>query len=274
MTVHTRTACEQDRARCQFIEAGATPSLSYIDDTWTLFNAMPGGELIISMLDQEVGGYGQFSPLFGPYGWLEALRIHPDYQGKGLGKAIYRRYLEKMAEQDITAVGMYTGVANVVSKGLAERFGLSLRGRFAEYTCPVEEPLQASADFGFLPVPQPTRPLPGSPTGNFFVLNRTFYPAEPGALEHFAARGWLFEDGAGSRLIAGARFQPHKALHVAHLEGDDEKCLRFAQALAAEIGAAGLTAVRSVEDGEQDRLFQAQDFIRGAGELITLWLGL
>jgi ribosomal protein S18 acetylase RimI-like enzyme len=307
-TITTRAAQAQDRERCLWIEAGATPNLRYINDTWDLFTRSAQDELILAELDGTPCGFGQFTKLYGSYGWLEALRVHPDFQGQGLGKAIYKRYLEKMAEVDVGAIGMYTGVTNAVSKGLAERFGLSVRGQFAEYTKAV--PTDGADILGAANVSSATD-IPsnsGTPSnsdasngsdiatdgfrqvaaadgeallaphyaqmGGFVAVNRTFFPVRAGLGENFAARGWLFADEEDNLLCAGARFQPEKALHIAFLHGDGDKLLRFAAKLARRSGAALLNAARSSGDEAQALLFTQQGFTRAKGEIITLWKGL
>ena len=71
--------------------------------------------------------------------WLEALRVAPFAQGKGVGKQFYQHFFTVARERGIPSMRMYTGVRNAVSKGLAERFGFRLaatyRGASREEMC-------------------------------------------------------------------------------------------------------------------------------------------
>lgn len=272
MSITTRKATPEDRERCTWIETYATPGLSYINDVWEQFSNAPKGEFMVAEEDGVVGGFGMFSHLYGAYGWLEAGRVHPDVQGRGMGKAFYARFLEKMVEEDITAIGMYTGVNNAVSKGLAERFGLTLQGHFEEFTKPVE----AAAAHDFVPVPQAEGEALLAPhypeMDGFAVLNRTFYPVREGLGACFAREGWMYRDGEGNLLVAGCRFQPEKALHIAFMDGDADKLLACANALAVKQGAAGLTGMFASE--ATHKLLLDRGFKQGPGTFITLWRGL
>jgi hypothetical protein len=140
---------------------------------------------------------------------------------------------------------MYTGITNVVSSGLAERYGLTLQGTFKGAT------LQIHAGAGergeFVPVPDPKEatdllmPLEGDWMG-WLVMNRTFYRLSPALCEDMAKRGMVFRDHkTGSVVTLGARFMPEQALHVGVWGGDPDACLRFALWKAAERGVHQLS---------------------------------
>lgn len=73
----------------------------------------------VAEVDGKIVGIGKLTLLYDGSAWLETLRVDPAYQGNGVGKAIYRRYLEEAAELNAPALRMYTGVKNAVSAGLA-----------------------------------------------------------------------------------------------------------------------------------------------------------
>ena len=274
MSITTRRATEQDKERCTWIESFATPGLSYINDVWEQFSNAPKGEFMVAEEDGIVGGFGMFSHLYGAYGWLEAGRVHPDFQSRGMGKGFYTRFMEKMVEEDITAVGMYTGIKNAVSKGLAERFGLSVQGEYEEFTKPLDP--AAAAMHGFVPVSEAEGEALLAPhyaeMDAFAVLNRTFYPVREGLGAGYAREGWMYKDDEGNLIVAGCRFQPDKALHIAFLKGDTDKLLTCAEALAAKQGASGLTGMSA--NPATHKLFLDRGFTQGPGTFITLWKGL
>jgi len=302
--VTVRPLRDGDRAAALAVEAAAIKGVAYLDDVWGMFTRGGDGDLSGVFAGGELAGIGKLTALFGGYGWLELLRVHPDYQRRGMGKAIYRRYLEEAAERGLTALGMYTGETNAASRGLAERFGLRLRGRFMEYTLPLDGSAPAGAaedgmgaaagspgvaDYGFQRVPEADGEGAMAPhygaTGGFVSVNRTFYPARAGLGRHLAARGWLYAGADGSVLVAGARFQPQKALHVTFLydagtgvgfeAGESARAMvAFCASLARRAGARALTCEAPADDEAKNRAMLACGFSDTGTRLITLWSGL
>jgi len=276
MNTWTRAAKDSDRERFVWVESGAIKGLAYVNDVWDLFTKNNDGEFTASLLGDELGGIGKLTRLYKDYGWLEALRVHPDFQSKGLGKAIYARYMEQMTEMNLSAVGMYTGYTNVVSRGLAELHGLSLQERFSEF---IKSDLTKSDDVLDLE-------LVNEDDGEaflekyydemdkFVVVNRTFYPVKAGLGEMFAKNKWLYADDEGNVLVAGYRFQPEKALHIPFVHGDTGKLLKSAGNIAIGIGSKALSANRVYNNEEQTEMLLKNDFVKAEHDLITLWKGL
>lgn len=271
----TRPAADGDRARCIWIEAGAMPGYSYIDDVWDLFTKTGDGDLTLALEGGVVGGMGKLTHLFGRYCWLESLRVHPDFQNRGLGKAIYRRYMEEMATMGHDSCGMYTGAGNTHSSHLAQLFGLTLRGRFSEYTRPVGAATGTAPAFCAVPEEQGEQVLSAfyGQMGGFLSINRTWYPAAAGLGRHMAARGWLYEHN-GTVLVAGGRFQRHKNLYIPFVYGDIDGALAFADALARGHSSAQLSAMRPSEAGQQAEVLLKRGFCKPGEDMITLWKNL
>lgn len=277
MKITTRAATNADRERFIWVESGAMPGLSYVDDVWEMFTTGNDGEFSAALLGDELGGIGKLTRLYDSYAWLETLRVHPDFQGKGLGKAIYDRYMEQMAQMQLTAVGMYTNYDNVVSRALAEKYGLTVQERFSEYIKTdfsdmsvslnnIQLVSEADAESVF------AAHLPSSPP-EFIVINRTFYPVKDGLAKMLAANKWLYICDHGV-IVMGYRFQPQKALHIAFMQGDKTKLLEFACAKAADIGAKSLSAMRVYNDYEEYEFLTSHGFIKSDTDYITLWRGL
>lgn len=276
MEITTRRLTDADKARCLEIEAGATPNLHYLEDVWELFTKRTQGDLTGAFFDGQLVGLGKLTVLLPGYGWLETLRVDPAFQNRGAGKAIYRRYLQEMQELGLKSVGMYTGVTNARSAGLAEKHGLSLRGRYAGFNLPQGKHPVAAENLNFRPVPEGRAeevlsPLLGE-CGDHLVLNRTFYPVVPGIAQAMAREGWLFEEAeSGSVIVVGGRFQPEKALHVALMGGELDRCLAFAQQRAAQAGSAGLQAMRPYDDKNLCAALVLLGFEPENKDCITLW---
>ena len=77
------------------IEAGAVRANHYFSDVVDYYRST-AGELTVACVDGVPVGMGKLTVLFDGSAWLELLRVHPDFQRKGVGRAIYRRYFEEI----------------------------------------------------------------------------------------------------------------------------------------------------------------------------------
>ncbi len=235
MPFHLRPAQADDLPALQEVEKLSTPSLTYLPYVFEQFRRDPGGEL--SVAEDESGrlvGCGKFTRLPDGSAWLETLRVIPACQGQGVGKLFYQRFLETARAQGITTLRMYTGVENLTSRGLAERFGFTLAETLRGYRrpSPSEPPALAASGWHALGTPASAAPILAAQRaawGPFLVLNRTFYPLSSALAELAVQQGWAFQNAdSGDFCILGARFMPQQALHLGLLSGNLDGCLTFA----------------------------------------------
>lgn len=251
MEVMVRRARPEDRVAAVAAEGKAMPGLQYLDAVYEQWLVDREGELLVAEMDGLIVGVGKFSVVPDGSAWLETLRVAPEYQGRGIGKRFYLRFLELARQKNIDTLRMYTNFDNVVSKGLAERFGLRLAGTYLEGTLEVQSAQGDEMTAAFQPVPGPERAaallLPLAKTwAGFAIMNRTFYAMSPALCTAFAAGGKVFEDAAAGNVIAlGARFMPEQALHIALFDGNLPACLNFARQKAAAAGIPKLKCMFS-----------------------------
>ncbi len=239
MNVVLRRARQEDREKVAWVESKSTPRLIYTPYVWDEFLS-DGGEFSVEELDGELVACGKYTPLADGSAWIETLRVIPEKQGLGLGKRLYDHWTQLAKEQRIKALRMYTNVSNVVSAGLAEKYGLKLQGTFKGNTVLVKP--GDGKKGGFKQVTDPkvaaklVMPLKDD-WANWLVLNRTFYRFSPEIIGWMAGRGMVYEDAkAKSVIVAGARFMPHQAVHIACWGGDADACIDFAKWNATEKG--------------------------------------
>ena len=245
MNVVLRRARPEDREKVAWVESLSTPNLRYVPHIFDMFVDDRVGEFSVEELDGELVACGKYTIVPDGSAWLETLRVVPERQGLGLGKRLYEHWLELAHAQGVKAMRMYTGVTNVVSSGLAERYGLTLQGTFKGATLHIHA--GAGVRGGFIPVPDPKEatdllmPLEDEWV-DWLVMNRTFYRLSPALCEDMAKRGMVYADPkTGSVVTLGARFIPEQALHVGVWGGDPDACLRFAAWKAAERGVSQLS---------------------------------
>ena len=244
MEVLVRQAVYGDREAAVCAEIKAVRGLRYLDDVWDQFYNDQSGELLVGEIDGKVVAVGKYTLLPDSSAWLETLRVDPEFQGRGIGKAFYRRFLERAAMQEVSVLGMYTTTNNAVSKGLAERFGFSLSATYRGASLKVAN---SSADTArFIPLSPSEAVLKLMPVidiwDNHVVLNRTFYPATADNFAAMAREGKvLYNPSSGSLCILGYRFLRERDLHLAFLQGDIDEVIAFALKEACLRGHQGLS---------------------------------
>lgn len=277
MDISIRKAREDDRDAVIAVEQKATPGLSYVPQVFDMFLSDKSGEFLIAEADGVAVACGKFTVVPDGSAWLETLRVIPDYQGLGIGKRFYERFFEIARRDGVQTMRMYTGVRNVVSKGLAERFGFRIaatrRGAWLhcktgqmEYQLPIAKSFQQvrsaeRAVEGLMPLQERWE--------GYLVMNRTFYTLTPALCADLAEKGQVYEDPAtGSVVTLGARFMPEAALHIGVFAGDAGACLGFALSQGIASGAARLSCLFPVSNVElQDTFvhygfqFEKSDFI-------------
>jgi GNAT superfamily N-acetyltransferase len=238
MEIKLRTARPEDLEKVIWVESLSTPTLSYVPYVWDLFINDTDGDWSVEEVDGKVVACGKYSILPDGSAWLETLRVVPQRQGIGLGKRLYEHWLRLSEEKGVKAMRMYTGIKNVVSAGLARRYGLSLAGTF-HGTLMNCEPIEQELDTDFKQVTDSDEatdllmPL-SEKWGGWMVMNRTFYKWSPALCKWLTEKGMVYKDSVtGSVIVMGARFMEDKQLHIGLFDGDPDKCLEFAQVKGA-----------------------------------------
>ena len=247
MAIHVREVEERDKEGCIFAEKYATPHVIYLEEVWERF-MKEGGFYVISK-DDEIGGIGKITTLFDDVGWLETIRIHPDFQEQGLGNALYQKYMEKIKESGLKKVGLYTEDWNIRSENLAKKYGFEKMGVFEDYRKETTLDLDYSGTFELIEDnAEEVISQYYDKMDDYCIVSKTFFPVIKGLGKDVARRKWAFKDDEGNFAIIGTRMQPEKVLFIAYYDGDIKKVLEFANELAKQYGTAKLSAIRNVND--------------------------
>ena len=279
MEIVLRRAEPRDRDKAIWVESKSTPNLSYVPHVWDTFMNDADGDWSVAELDGEVVGCGKYSLLPDGSAWLETLRVIPERQGLGIGRRLYEHWFRLARGQGVKTMRMYTGTGNVVSKGLAERYGLRVAGTYKEARMPCAKGAPESAP-GFRQVRDPKKaeglimPLSGK-WGGFLVMNRTFYRFTPELCRYLAANGMVYaEPETGSVVTLGARFMPQDALHLGVLKGDLHACLDFAMRTGIERGAARLNCQYPPSARDVQEALTGYGFSVAASDFIVMEVNL
>lgn len=270
MDFTVKLATYEDMAEAVRVERETMGDYVYLEDAWHYFGSLDGGLVCVSHGDKMVG-IGRFSVLPDGSGWLETLRVTPEYQRKGIGREIYKKYVELAKAHNCPSMAMFTGVSNVASSALAEVFGLKTVAQHRGYHL---TELEGGSPHGFVHVGWQRAVeliLPKKEEYNDYMsFNRTFYHINEANAKQFAIEGKVFEDKeSGSFLVCGARFQHQVTLHIAMMGGDYDKCLDFAINYAKAQGLKKVSCTYAIENEKLEDALKARGFEAEKSDLIT-----
>ena len=266
MVITTKSATMADIPACCEVEKASMPSLTYLNEVKDYFLNGTKGDLTCAYVDGVLAGIGKLTVLHDGTGWLETLRVAPQFQGIGVGKAIYRRYIDEGIEFGCKSLAMYTGISNDVSAGLAKYNGFSLAYTAREMAYKMNDEQKNKADtvneFGFKKlgadeaaalIMQHAKDYP------YIAFNRTFYAMNAATCKGFANEGTVYlHEQTGTAVILGARMQKHLALHMGFACGDIKLAANFAKAVAAQWGVPKITTVFKIDrEAFESRLLDA-----------------
>lgn len=251
------------------IEKATMGNYTYVDTAWNYFMNSKG-DFLCAYDGEQMVGIAHIAILPDGCGWFEALRVHPDHQNQGVGKALYEKALDLAENRYHTpAFSMYTGPRNVRSSGLAARYGLDRVHEFKEYTYSVRETKDNNgfrytdwkkAEEVFLPLKDDF--------GGFISINRTMYNINTTNIRALADDGFFYCDDEGNCICLGSRFQHGNKLFIGMAGGDYRKGLEFAENLAMAKNVSNLTCTFASRNTELEEALKQYGFTF-VGDLIT-----
>lgn len=237
-----RRAKSEDRKDAVFVEGQATPGLHYLDNVYEDWLVDPDGVLLVAEFDGRLVGVGKFSKMPDGSAWLETLRVLPDYQGKGIGKAFYREFLNLAEIRGINRLGMYTTPDNFASKGLAEINGFIFAGEFRGSSLDIKSAGTYVESKGFETITSPDDAWrlierDSELWGGYGIMNRTFLRLSKELVSFWTSKSFISRHiGSDSIIIMGARFMPEKAVHIAYMSGDIGLLTKYAISKSKYLG--------------------------------------
>jgi GNAT superfamily N-acetyltransferase len=278
MKIVLRRAEQEDKEKVVWVESKSTPNLRYLPKVFEMFASDGVGEFSVEEVDGELAACGKYTVLPDDTVWLEALRVIPERQGLGLGKRLYEHWLELAHAQGVREMRMYTGVTNVVSSGLAERYGLRLQGTFKGNIRPSTPTIGVIGGFTSVHDSREASdllmPLKDD-WSSWLVMNRTFYRFSPALCEYLTKLGMVYKDEKTRSVVTlGARFMPEQALHIGVWGGDADACIRFAIWKAAERGIPLLSCFHEVTATKVGEALTSHGFKRDASDYIVKGVSL
>ena len=268
----SRTASMADVPRLREIEMAAMPhSKRYSTECAPLFIEQKGqkGEMIVAELPDlpacdpaKTVGMGQYSVMPDGSGWLECLRILPEYQRTSAGRQIYERYQQLWTETDAPHVAMFIGRKNVASKALSEVYGFEYTGAYDEYSMPLEG-LDAKCPAGFERVTDLGTVVKVMDAreniGDHIVFNRTYLHYTEPIYRWLIEKGMVWSNGE-DLLVLSSRMLEERGWYLAFWRGDLDTCLDFAISKTKEAGLPALTVNFPPEREDLKEYFESKGF--------------
>ncbi|MBQ6836220.1 MAG: GNAT family N-acetyltransferase [Clostridia bacterium] len=226
--ITTRKATFDDLDEMLIVEKASIKGNHYLEGVHKEFFTDPVGEMIVAEDDGVICGIGKITFQYNGDAWLETLRVHPDHQNKGVGKAIWKRYMEVAAMRHPQFIRMYTGTGNKTSRHIAELNNVDRAFMYSECSDDTDHALEVR---GWEPVTfeQVKDKIPEirNAWGNYACYNRTFYALDVPFVKAMCEEGKMFTDGENI-VSVGARFLPERGYNLGFMLGDYEKCIKFA----------------------------------------------
>ncbi|MFI3326575.1 MAG: GNAT family N-acetyltransferase [Clostridia bacterium] len=271
MEFTVKYASFDDLEACVKVEKDTMGSYCYLEDCWHYFQSQKG-ELICVYHENEMVGIGRFTVLPDNSAWLETLRVTPKYQGKGVGKLIYKHYLKLAEKYKCVSIAMFTGVENKASKSLAIKNGLTFKSEHTGYHLS-DFSKANSHDFKNISWGKSTKSIIKlkDKFNDYMVINRTFYHINNENIIDFASNARVYQSESDSSIVVcGSRFQHSTALHIAIMSGDYTKCIEFAISLAKARGVEKVSCTFSRENEKLEKSLVENGFIKESSNLITM----
>ena len=92
-----------------------------------------GGEFLVATSGGRIVGMGGLRRASGGLAEITRMRVHPDSQRRGIGRAVLRRLIERARELGYTGLALGTTVGQTAARKLYESEGFVETGRSAQY---------------------------------------------------------------------------------------------------------------------------------------------
>lgn len=255
------------------VEEETLPNGCYLKDNSKFFLDETKGDLTLVRKDGKAVGIGKFSILADGSGWLETLRVIPEAQNQGVGKTIYDRWIPEAEEFKCPAIRMFTGTGNVRSKGLAERYGLSLAGTVIGATKRNLEKKELTHTFKLVKeydIAKKYLEEGKRVWGKFVVTNNTFFETNEDTWHYLVENDMVYVDENDSYVVIGARMLKERGLHVLMYGGDSKACLDFAENFTAECNLLAVTVSYPPENTTMHDELEKEGFVHDKNCRITM----
>lgn len=124
-----RLAHDEDEAAVRALSAHIWEGDDYVPDTFADWVSDPVGRFYLLFAGGRLAGFGKLTRLAAGEWWLEGLRVHPEFRGQGIARALHN-YAVDLAEEMASGVLRFaTASTNLATHHLAASTGFTLVSR-------------------------------------------------------------------------------------------------------------------------------------------------
>ncbi len=153
--VTCRPACESDTAAMRKITQDLWEGHDYVPQMWDEWLADPYGALLVAEYESQVVGLGKLSRQSEQDWWLQGLRVHPEYRGRGVAAQLHQALMAEWERAGSGAVRLITHRPQV--QHLCQQLGFTELGEYTEFAAPTGG---AAIEAASLPLSQEVPTLP------------------------------------------------------------------------------------------------------------------
>jgi ribosomal protein S18 acetylase RimI-like enzyme len=247
-SVRIRPARTEDKEPVLAFTANTFQWGDYIHWVWDEWLHTPNGELTVAEVDGAVVAMTMTIVLSTGEGWLQGLRVHPDYRRHGLGRQIMAYQLDVCRRFEASVARLAVHCLNVASQTLVAQAGFRRLATFAH----LENKPSAIADGGerseaLAPddAPAAWRTIARSPTlqscAGLWARGWEWQKLTPEILAECAAQRRVYGVRSGDEWGALAvALREEDGLHVGYVDGSGLALDDLAHALARQARNEGL----------------------------------
>ncbi|RPI26246.1 MAG: GNAT family N-acetyltransferase, partial [Chloroflexota bacterium] len=116
----------------------------YVPEVWNDWMADPEGLLAVAEFGGRVVGISKLSRMGPEDWWLEGLRVHPEYEGRGIASHLHDYMVEHWQRSLNGSLRLVTASFRLPVQHLCERSGFVKAGEFSAFNAPViDEPVNS-----------------------------------------------------------------------------------------------------------------------------------
>jgi ribosomal protein S18 acetylase RimI-like enzyme len=130
MSMEVRPARPADRQRILGISAQIWDGYDYVPRMLDEWLAGTAGELLVAVLDGVVAAFSYRTWVAEEHAWLQGIRTDTALRGKGLGRALTERSIDRAWADGARRIGLSTYIDNQASMHIVESFGFRRMASF------------------------------------------------------------------------------------------------------------------------------------------------
>lgn len=136
LVVYCRPAAEKDTADVLELSSHIWEGEDYVPRVWHDWLADQDGLLAVAEHKDRVVGLGKLTRLSSEDWWMEGLRVHPDFEGRGIASQLHGYILQYWEQHQQGSLRLATSSERIQVHKLCERTGFQKIGEYGYYQAP------------------------------------------------------------------------------------------------------------------------------------------